>query len=90
MRVDIEGFSMPSELTSGALGVVDHGLAPQEWWTPRETSAYVRVAEKTLANWRSSGYGPTFTKRSPGRGGRILYRRRDVEDWMNDQAASAA
>jgi hypothetical protein len=90
MRRDIEGPAMPSELIADALGVADHGHTAPEWWTPRETSAYIRVAEKTLANWRSSGYGPTFTKRSPGRGGRILYRRSDVEDWMNNRNAAVA
>ena len=47
--------------------------------TPEELSARYnrRVSIKTLANWRSKGDGPAFTKV----GGRVFYRLPDVLDW---------
>jgi hypothetical protein len=48
-----------------------------------------RVSEKTLANWRSLGIGPSYTKLSPGRGGRIRYRRSDVLAWLAQREVAA-
>jgi len=36
-----------------------------------------KVTVRTLANWRSSGISPPFTKV----GGRIFYRLQDIEEW---------
>jgi hypothetical protein len=36
-----------------------------------------KVTVRTLANWRSAGISPPFTKV----GGRILYRLTDIEEW---------
>lgn len=36
-----------------------------------------KVTVRTLANWRSAGISPPFTKV----GGRILYRVSDIEEW---------
>jgi len=48
-------------------------------WTPAELSAALReVSEKTLANWRSSGYGPPYVKV----GTAVLYRQSSVERWL--------
>lgn len=57
-----------------------------ELLTPREVAQLTKLSERTLANHRWQGIGPRFTKLSPGRGGRVRYRRRDVEQWV-DQAA---
>ncbi|MFJ2737659.1 MULTISPECIES: helix-turn-helix transcriptional regulator [unclassified Streptomyces] len=62
---------------------------PDERLTAREASALARVSEKTLANWRSLGIGPPYTKLSPGRGGRIRYRRCDVLAWLAEREVAA-
>ena len=36
-----------------------------------------QISVKTLANWRSIGRGPAYTKI----GGRVLYSLLDVQDW---------
>ncbi|MFI2202649.1 helix-turn-helix domain-containing protein [Streptomyces sp. NPDC020192] len=75
---------MPSGLISVLSDVGD------DWLTAREAGAMARVSEKTLANWRSLGNGPAYTKLSPGRGGRIRYRRRDVVAWLNGERNAEA
>lgn len=53
--------------------------AGEEFLTPGELCRRWRklVTEKTLANWRSAGQGPTWT----GIGGRPLYAKVDVESY---------
>ena len=49
--------------------------------TPAEVAAHLRKTEGTLANWRSQGKGPRWTK--PG--GSILYDWADVYAWEQSQ-----
>ena len=51
----------------------------KEFFTPAELAARYqgRITVRTLANWRSAGISPPFTKV----GGRILYRVADIEEW---------
>jgi hypothetical protein len=44
----------------------------------RQAAAYLHVAPRTLANKRSKGEGPRYQKA----GGRILYRRSDLESYV--------
>lgn len=64
-------------------------VVQDEWLTARETSALTKFSVQTLANWRSQKIGPCFTKLASGRGGRIRYRRRDVEAWLASQQEPA-
>lgn len=65
----------------------DTGPAPSElgsdFFSPKTLAAYLEVPERTVYQWRHTGYGP------PGiRVGRhVRYRRRDVERWLDEQAA---
>jgi hypothetical protein len=54
--------------------------------TPAELSAYLRRSQGTLANWRSQGKGPRWTK--PG--GSILYDWADVYAWEDSQPSGGA
>ncbi|MFC8724316.1 helix-turn-helix transcriptional regulator [Streptomyces bacillaris] len=45
---------------------------------------------QTLANWRWMGIGPEYIKTSPGRSGRVKYRRSAVEAWLDAQTVSTA
>ena len=51
----------------------------KEFYTPAELAARYKqqIATRTLANWRSAGIGPPFTKV----GGRILYPVSDILEW---------
>jgi hypothetical protein len=51
--------------------------------TPKELASRWKgtITEKTLANWRSQGDGPPYTKI----GGRVMYRLADVIKWENSR-----
>lgn len=51
----------------------------KEFFTPAELAARYKgqITTRTLANWRSAGIGPPFTKV----GGRILYTVSDIVEW---------
>jgi predicted site-specific integrase-resolvase len=54
-------------------------LSERIFLTPAEVVARYNgaISVRTLANWRSAGISPPFTKV----GGRIMYRLSDIEDW---------
>ena len=61
------------------------GLHLPEIATRTEVAAFTRVSIPTLARWASEGKGPRFRKA----GGRVLYMRADVLDWLESlQTAS--
>ncbi|MFI5793822.1 hypothetical protein [Streptomyces sp. NPDC051677] len=42
----------------------------------------------TLAQWRWMGRGPEYIKTTPGKSGRIFYRRSAIEAYLRDQTVS--
>lgn len=55
---------------------------PEPLATPPEVARYLRIDEKTLANWRSLGIGPDWIKV----GGReVRYDWADVKAWCKDK-----
>lgn len=61
-------------------------VLPEPKATPAEVAAYLRKTEGTLANWRTQGRGPRWTK--PG--GSILYAWPDVFEWEKTQPQGGA
>ena len=57
---------------------------------PEEAAQLARLAVSTLKDRRWRGTGPPFVKLSPGRGGRIRYRKGDVLAWLRGESAEAA
>ncbi|MEV5441408.1 DNA-binding protein [Streptomyces sp. NPDC052644] len=57
--------------------------------TPKQVHVEYGFSTQTLANWRWMGTGPDFIKTSPGRSGRILYRRTAIERWLTAQTVQA-
>ncbi|MFE7229871.1 helix-turn-helix transcriptional regulator [Streptomyces sp. NPDC057596] len=55
-----------------------------EWLTPPEVSRMTKLSVSTLKDKRWRGTGPKYQKLSPGRGGRIRYKRRDVLEWLQN------
>jgi predicted DNA-binding transcriptional regulator AlpA len=53
--------------------------------TPAQVSAWTQLDEQTLANARWRRTGPPYIKLGTGRGAPVRYRRRDVEEWLEDQ-----
>lgn len=72
------------------IGAVDT-LNPEEWLTPPEAARLAKLSVSTLSDKRWKGTGPQYRKLSPGRGGRIRYKRCDVLSWLEgDQSEGAA
>lgn len=67
-------------------------LNPEEWLTPPEAAKLAKLSVRTLSDKRWKKTGPPYRKLSPGKGGRIRYRRSDVLAWLqgDDQTVSAA
>ncbi|WP_326787849.1 helix-turn-helix transcriptional regulator [Streptomyces sp. NBC_00151] len=64
-------------------------LDPDELLTPAEAALVTKLSVSTLKDKRWKNTGPRFIKLSPGRGGRIRYRRRDLDQWLASGQRSA-
>jgi hypothetical protein len=53
--------------------------------TEAEAAEYLRRPNRTLADWRMRGEGPPYLKTHAGRSGRVLYRRADLEAWVESK-----
>ncbi|MFJ7191466.1 helix-turn-helix transcriptional regulator [Streptomyces bacillaris] len=62
--------------------------APGPLLSPKQVRAVYGFSEQTLANWRWAGTGPDYIKTSPGRGGRIRYKRSAVDEWLEAHTVS--
>lgn len=51
--------------------------------TTVEAAAWLRISRRTLERRRLDGTGPRYLKVGPGKRSRVLYRQKDVEDWLN-------
>lgn len=56
-------------------------MASHENLTTEEAAEYLRVCHRTLIRWRGQGTGPAYCKA----GQRILYRRADLDAWLDAQ-----
>lgn len=56
-----------------------------ELLTPRQVQQDYGFSPATLSNWRWMGIGPDYIKTTPGKGGRIKYRRSAFEAWLRAQ-----
>lgn len=55
-----------------------------EYLTPREVEAEYGFKVQTLAQWRWMGLGPAYLKQTPGKGGRIKYKRASIQKWLDE------
>lgn len=58
-------------------------MNPNDLWTISETSINTRVPEGTLRFWRHQGRGPKSFRL--GSTGRVMYKKSDVEAWLQAQ-----
>ena len=54
----------------------------EEWLTPPEAARRLRLKAKTLQEYRVTGGGPKFYKLGPGRNARVVYRRAELDTWV--------
>lgn len=66
---------------------VDEVSLPNRYVSPEVASVFLDVELSTLANWRSAGFGPKFTKLSAGRSGAVRYSLRELERFAADPTA---
>ncbi len=59
----------------------------KDYLTPKEAADYLRRGVRTLEDWRKEKRGPRFYRRGEGRKACILYRRRDLDDWLAQHAS---
>ena len=60
--------------------------AVPELMKPAEASAYIGIQRTTLGKWRCLHLGPPFVKV----GGRVAYRRRDLDAWLESRVRNRA
>jgi hypothetical protein len=53
--------------------------------TTAEAAHLLRLSVPTLERLRVTGDGPTFIKLGPGKRCRVVYRRADLNAWLNGQ-----
>lgn len=58
-------------------------LAVKELLTPAEVEQVYGLKTTTLRQWRYEGRGPNYVKTDPGRSGLVMYRRRDIDTWLD-------
>lgn len=63
-------------------------MIPDELLSPKQVHAKYGFTPQTLAHWRGMGEGPAFIKLTPGKGGRIKYRRSAIEAWLSAQTVT--
>jgi predicted DNA-binding transcriptional regulator AlpA len=56
-------------------------IDPPLFLTPKETAAFLRLSEVTLARWRIDGTGPSYRKF----GRRVVYAKADLLAWADGQ-----
>jgi hypothetical protein len=67
-------------------GVRDELLSPSEVCSEYPLFGTV----ETLADRRWRGFGPDYIKTSPGRAGRVYYRRSAIERWLDQRTVKTA
>lgn len=70
----VTGTMRPVSTTNSAAG---YKTAGNNWIDKQEVLQYMRIAERTLQKWRSTGILPYYRI-----GGRIYYREGDLEEVM--------
>lgn len=58
------------------------GPESREYLTPKEAADYMRRHVRTLEDWRRDKKGPRYMKLGEKKKACILYRRRDIDDWL--------
>lgn len=64
-------------------GIEDVEVLANRLWTSEQCAAYLGISSRTLANWRCDRKAPPSLKVN----GRPRYRRREVEEWVDQQNA---
>ncbi|MDQ8699262.1 helix-turn-helix domain-containing protein [Hyphomicrobium sp. LHD-15] len=64
------------------------GVGP-DLLTTREAAALLRLSVPTLERFRLAGNGPIFIKLGAGKRARVVYRRTDLETWLDGRSRNS-
>jgi predicted DNA-binding transcriptional regulator AlpA len=56
---------------------------PDTLLTCKEAAHKLRLAVPTLERMRAQGLGPPYIKLGPGKKARVVYRLKDLQDWLD-------
>lgn len=59
--------------------------APLDVLTPKQAAKYLHLSHRTLETMRTRGDGPPFVKYGDGRSARVVYRRCDLDAWLESR-----
>lgn len=62
---------------------------PLELLSPQRLASLLSVTVGALSMWRHAGLGPAWIKFGPHRCSKVLYRRCDVEAWLDSHRQEA-
>jgi hypothetical protein len=68
-------MTMPPEINSA-----------ERYLTTVEAAEFVRLSPRTLERFRVEGTGPRFIKAGRGKRARVLYRMRDLREWLERES----
>ncbi len=54
--------------------------------TSEEAAAFLKLSRQTLDRLRGTGDGPLFTKSSPSRNGKVIYKKSDLIKWLDSRS----
>ncbi len=54
--------------------------------TSEEAAAFLKLSRQTLDRLRVTGEGPRFTKSSPSKNGKVIYRKSDLIKWLDSRS----
>jgi len=58
---------------------------PPSVLSPRQAAKYLILSHRTLETMRTRGDGPAFVKYGEGRSARVVYRRSDLDAWLESR-----
>ncbi len=53
-----------------------------DWMDTAELADWLHLKPQTIRKWRVVGGGPLYTRLGAYPGGRIIYKRTDIEEWL--------
>jgi hypothetical protein len=74
------GHDSPERRTDSQGAPTDSGHA---LLTTAEAAHLLRLSDRTLERFRVEGTGPRYVKAGPGKRARVLYRKEDLEAWLD-------
>lgn len=50
-----------------------------------EAANILSISPRTLANWRTQGWGPRYSRLTDSPKSPVIYRNQDIQEWINSR-----